>query len=114
MHSGEGDVRAFFDDLEDSVGDAVEIDFQRLTEASSPVETTTENADLSPEQEEALQAAVEHGYYETPREIDVGGLAERLDVPRSTLNHRLRRTEEHLAKQRVAEMQSRQRPHSSD
>ncbi|MFB6192390.1 MAG: helix-turn-helix domain-containing protein [Haloarculaceae archaeon] len=114
VHSGDGDVRAFFDDLEESVGDAVEIDFQRLTDASSPVETTTERDDLSPEQQEALQAAVEHGYYETPREIDVGGLADRLDVPRSTLNHRLRRTEEHLAKRRVERMRSRQRPPSSD
>jgi len=114
VHSGEGDVRAFFDDLEESVGDAVEIDFQRLTDASSPVETTTGDDDLSPEQEEALQAAVEHGYYESPGEIDVKGLADRLDVPRSTLNHRLRRAEEHLAKQRVAQMQARQRPPSSD
>ena len=114
VHSGEGDVRAFFDDLEESVGDAVEIDFQRLTDASSPVETTTENADLSPEQKEALQAAVEHGYYESPGEIDVKGLADRLEVPRSTLNHRLRRAEEQLAKQRVAQMESRQRPPSSD
>jgi predicted DNA binding protein len=113
VHSGEGDVRGFFDDLEESVGNAVEIDFQRLTDASSPVETT-EDDDLSSEQAEALQAAVEHGYYETPRETDVGALADRLDVPRSTLNHRLRRAEEHLAKQRVAEMQSRQRPPTSD
>jgi len=114
VHSGEGDVRAFFNDLEESVGDAVEIDFQRLTDASSPVDTTTETADLSPEQEEALQAAVEHGYYESPGEIDVKGLADRLDVSRSTLNHRLRRAEEHLAKQRVAQMQSHQRLPSSD
>ena len=80
----------------------------------SPVETTTESDDLSPKQEEALQAAVEHGYYESPREIDVGGLADRLDVPRSTLNHRLRRAEELLAKERVAQMRSTQQPPSSD
>ncbi len=114
VHSGEGDVRAFFDDLEESVANCVDINFQRLTDASSPVETTPENDDLSAEQEEALQAAVEHGYYESPREVDVGGLADRLDVPRSTLNHRLRRTEEHLAKQRVVQMRSSQRPPTSD
>jgi predicted DNA binding protein len=113
-HSGDGDVRGFFDDLEESVADSVDIDFQRLTDASSPVETTAERDELSPEQEEALQAAVEHGYYESPREIDVGGLADRLDVPRSTLNHRLRRTEELLAKQRVDQMHSRQRQSPSD
>jgi len=114
VHSGEGDVRAFFDELEESVADGIDIDFQRLSDASSPVETTTESVDLSPEQEEALRAAVEHGYYESPREIDVGGLSDPLDVPRSTLNHRLRRAEEHLAKQRVTEIHSRQRPPSSD
>jgi len=114
VHSGEGDVRTFFDELEESVAEGIDIDFQRLSDASSPVETTTESGDLSPEQAEALQAAVEHGYYESPREIDVVGLADHLDVPRSTLNHRLRRAEEQLAKQRVAGMPSRQRPSSSD
>jgi predicted DNA binding protein len=110
VHSGEGDVRGFFDELEENVADCVGIDFQRLTDASSPVGTATEDDELSPEQEEALRAAVEHGYYESPREIDVGGLAAHLDVPRSTLNHRLRRVEEQLAKRRVAELQSDQRP----
>ena len=56
---------------------------------------------LSPKQEAALQTAVEHGYYESPREVDVGELADHLDVPRSTLTYRLRRAEEHLAKQHV-------------
>jgi len=114
IHSGEGNVRAFFNEVEESVGDTVEIDFQRLTDASTPVEATAESDGLSPEQKEALQAAVEHGYYESPGEIDEKGLADRLDVPRSTLNHRLRRAEEHLAKQRVAQMHSRQHPPSSD
>lgn len=114
VHSGEGDIRAFFDDLEASVSDTVEINFQRLADATSPVETATESGDLTPEQAEALEAAVEHGYYESPGEIDEKGLAERLDVPRSTLNHRLRRAEEQLAKQRVVQMRSRHRPPSSD
>ncbi|OYR97966.1 transcriptional regulator, partial [Halorubrum sp. E3] len=48
-------------------------------------------------------AAVEHGYDESPREVDVGGLAGHLDVPRSTLTYRLRRAEERLAKAHVAE-----------
>jgi len=114
VQSGEGGVRAFFDDLEESIGDAVEIDFQRLSDASSPVKPTPESDGLSSQQEEALRAAVEHGYYESPGEIDVKGFAGRLDVPRSTLNHRLRRAEEHLAKQRVAQMHSREQPPPSD
>jgi len=67
VHSGEGDVRAFFDELEERVADGIDVDFQRLTDASSPVETTTGSSDLSPKQEDALRAAVEHGYYESPR-----------------------------------------------
>ena len=73
VHSGEGDVHGFFNDLQESVDDSVDIDFQRLTDAASPVETTAESDGLAPEQEEALQAAVEHGYYESPREIDTSG-----------------------------------------
>lgn len=114
VHSGEGDVWAFFDELEETVADCVTIDFQRLSEASTPVEPTPGSGDLSPAQEQALRAAVEHGYYESPGEIDEKGLADRLDVPRSTLNHRLRRAEEHLAKQHVDELDSRQRPPFSE
>jgi predicted DNA binding protein len=60
------------------------------------------DAGLPAEQDAALRAAVEHGYYETPREVDVGELAAHLDVPRSTLTYRLRRAEEYLAKQYTA------------
>ena len=106
VHSGDGDLRAFFDALEDSVGDCAGLAIDRLTDAASPAETSPASGDLPPEQEAALRAAVEHGYYETPRETDVGGLAERLEVPRSTLAYRLRRAEAHLAEARVSEMQS--------
>ena len=51
VHSGEGDVRAFFDELEERVADGIDVDFQRLIDASSPVETTTGSSDLSPKQE---------------------------------------------------------------
>jgi len=114
VHSGEGDVRAFFDDLEGTVAGCVDVDFRRLTDASSPVDPEPRGGDLSSEQEAALRAAVEHGYYESPRETDAGELADRLGVPRSTLTHRLRRAEEQLAKQWVARLRSRRRPPSSD
>ena len=48
-----------------------------------------------------MTTAVEHGYYETPREIDLSELAEKLDVPRSTLTYRVRRAEAQIAKQFV-------------
>ncbi|MFC7157483.1 helix-turn-helix domain-containing protein [Halomarina halobia] len=52
---------------------------------------------LSPEQDQALRAAVERGYYETPRAIETYDLAESLGVPGSTLSYRLRRAEAKLA-----------------
>ncbi|WP_114578651.1 helix-turn-helix domain-containing protein [Saliphagus sp. LR7] len=103
IHSGEGEVAAFFDALEAAVGDCAQLEMLRTADTTTSAEGVDETQrDLSPEQEAALRAAVEHGYYESPREVDVGELAEHLDVPRSTLTYRLRRAEEHLAKQHVA------------
>ncbi|MGQ3413921.1 helix-turn-helix domain-containing protein [Natrinema sp. LN54] len=103
IHSGEGDVAAFFDDLEAAVGDCAQTEMLRTADTSAPTrETTADPSGLSPDQEAALRAAVEHGYYQSPREVDVGDLADHLDVPRSTLTYRLRRAEEHLAKRYVA------------
>jgi predicted DNA binding protein len=101
LHPGDGDVRAFFDAIEERVGECAELEVERLTEASSSGNAGRDEVDLPPEQEEALRAAVEHGYYETPREVDVGDLAEILGVPRSTLTYRLRRAEAYMAEQRV-------------
>lgn len=106
IHSKSGDVRAFFDDIEAAVEECAEIDIERLTEMQSPPRTNNSGEDLPKEQADALRAAVEHGYYETPRELDVGELADKLDVPRSTLTYRLRRAEAEMAKQRVDEMPS--------
>ncbi|MFO7926437.1 MAG: helix-turn-helix domain-containing protein [Halobacteriota archaeon] len=102
IHSGEGDVTAFFRDLDGAVGDCAKTEMLRTTNTDSTGRTDTGGYELSSEQEAALVAAVEHGYYESPREVDVGGLADHLDVPRSTLTYRLRRAEEHLAKRHVA------------
>ena len=97
IYSGTGDVRAFVDELEVAVGDCATLEIERLREADSPVSS----GDLPAEQEATLRAAVEHGYYETPRTIDAGELADLLDVPRSTVTYRLRRAEAFLARQYV-------------
>jgi len=106
IHAGDGDVAAFFDALGAAVGDCARMEMLRAGDASTPAEAGGEPGGLSPEQEAALRAAVEHGYYESPREVDVGDLAAHLDVPRSTLTYRLRRAEEHLAKRYVAGTQA--------
>jgi predicted DNA binding protein len=99
IHSKDRDVRAFFEGIEAAIGDCAEMRIGRLTDVSAPTyETGADGEGLSADQAAALEAAVEHGYYETPRKVDVGELADRLDVPRSTLTYRLRRAESHLAK----------------
>ncbi|PSP81727.1 transcriptional regulator [Halobacteriales archaeon QS_4_69_225] len=104
IHSGEGDATGFFDELEATVGGGVRMEMLRTAAADGPTGETTDGPDaLSAEQEAALRAAVEHGYYETPREIDVSELADHLGVPRSTLTYRLRRAEAYLAEQHVAD-----------
>jgi predicted DNA binding protein len=103
IHSGNGDVAAFFDALEVAVGECAQMEMLRTADTTTAAGGRDGTpSGLPPAQEAALQAAVEHGYYESPREVDVGELAEHLDVPRSTLTYRLRRAEEHLAKQHVA------------
>lgn len=98
IHSGQGDVGAFFDGLEAAVGTCAEMEMLRTTETEATGRYGHSNRDeLPPEQAAALEAAVEHGYYETPRAVDVGELADHLDVPRSTLTYRLRRAEAQLA-----------------
>ncbi|SDX89721.1 helix-turn-helix domain-containing protein [Halopenitus persicus] len=103
IHSGEGDVAAFFDALRTAVGECARMEMLRTADtAASAGGSEGDRNGLAPEQEAALEAAVEHGYYESPREIDVGELAAHLGVPRSTLTYRLRRAEERLAKAHVA------------
>jgi predicted DNA binding protein len=98
IHSGRGDVGAFFDDLEAAVGTCAEMEMLRTTDTGVTRRYGHgERDELRPEQAAALEAAVEHGYYETPRAVDVGELAEHLGVPRSTLTYRLRRAEAQVA-----------------
>jgi predicted DNA binding protein len=103
IHPDGGDVADFFEALDAAVGDCAKMEMLRTGEAVAGADGN-EGADggLSPEQEAALRAAVEHGYYESPREVDAGELAEHLDIPRSTLTYRLRRAEEQLANDHVS------------
>jgi predicted DNA binding protein len=97
IHAGDGDVGAFFDDLRAAIGDCATLEMLRTADAGAPTGDDASDRGLSPEQEAALEAAVDHGYYETPRAVHLEELADHLEVPRSTLAHRLRRAEEYLA-----------------
>jgi predicted DNA binding protein len=104
IHSGDGDPSGFFADIESAVGEAASTEMLRSAGGAGPTGAIDgAAADLPADQEAALRAAVEHGYYETPRNVDVGELADHLDVPRSTLTYRLRRAEAALAERHVAD-----------
>ncbi len=71
-----------------------------------PTEETTDHtptvvpdarAPLTAKQLETLQAAVDHGYYEVPRETKLKDLADEFDCSHQALSERLRRTHGTLA-----------------
>ncbi|MHC3436664.1 helix-turn-helix domain-containing protein [Natrialbaceae archaeon A-gly3] len=89
-------VGDFFDALGEEVGDCTGMEMLRLTDVDPDSDLEDEGA-LPREQRDALRAAVDHGYYETPRQVELSELAEDLGIPRSTLSYRLRRAEAELA-----------------
>lgn len=90
-------IHSFFDALGDEVGECTGIEMLRLTDLDPDPGGLVDDGSLPDAQREALQAAVDHGYYETPRQIELSDLAAELGVPRSTLSYRLRRAEAELA-----------------
>jgi predicted DNA binding protein len=96
--SGGESVGSFGAALEKAVDGVGGISLLRLTEHSPTGSEQEYNGDRLPAiQRRALHVAVEQGYYETPRKIELGELAAELDIPRSTLSYRLRRAEAALA-----------------
>lgn len=90
-------VHTFFDALGEEVGECTGMEMIRLTEVDPERANADPEASLPDAQRSALRAAVKHGYYETPRQIELSELATKLDIPRSTLSYRLRRAEAALA-----------------
>ncbi len=71
----------------------VNADVQRVTDLT---ETTAAHTRLTPEQQEALAAAFECGYFDIPRGISMEELADELDISHQALSERLRRAYETL------------------
>lgn len=63
-----------------------------------PDERTAPASALSPRQREALEAALEAGYYETPREATHADVAERLDCAANTATVHLQKAEAKLVR----------------
>jgi predicted DNA binding protein len=94
--------RAFRRAIEREIGDTTGVTFVRVGHAE---DATPDDGDpsLPPEQDASMRAAVEHGYYRTPRGIETYELAEELGLPGSTLSYRLRRAEAQLAEAYVTD-----------
>lgn len=56
---------------------------------------------LTDRQQEIVEAAVEAGYYDTPRRCSLTELAEQMDIAKSTCSNTLHRTEEAIIKEYV-------------
>ncbi|MFB6179148.1 MAG: helix-turn-helix domain-containing protein [Halorientalis sp.] len=67
----------------------ISIELQQLY--SPTPSTENPHHDLTPEQREVLATAVEHGYFEVPREITLDELGELLGISDSAASQRLRR-----------------------
>lgn len=70
-------------------------------EVEAVYDTVESGGPLTERQAEVLEAAVEHGYYESPRGIELTELAELLGVRKSTMSVTLRRAEGRLARRFV-------------
>ena len=98
---GKEPIGSFADALRTEIDDIGGMELLRLTEHMPGRDDTINQTsdELSIEQRQALHAAVDHGYYEIPRQIELTDLANELGIPQSTLSYRLQRAEAQLATQ---------------
>ncbi len=86
----------------------VNADVRRVTDLT---EATAAHSRLTPEQQEALSAALERGYFEIPRGISMEELAGELGISHQALSERLRRAYETLVDEEL--QPSTDRPNSN-
>jgi hypothetical protein len=92
----DGKVGLLYDALGANLREGLSFRMGHLRDAEQWGHDSLGSIALPPDQRTAMRAALDHGYYRTPREVTLEELATTLDVPRSTLSYRLRRAEERL------------------
>lgn len=90
-------VGVLYDELAARLREGLSFHMGHLRDADGWQRDSLASVTMPAEQRAALRAAVEGGYYETPRETTLDDLAATLDIPRSTLSYRLRQAETRLA-----------------
>lgn len=87
------------DELEEQ---GIRVDVKRVVEAGRNTDLEVATA-LTDSQEEAINAAYEHGFYDVPRRISLEELAAELDISHQALSERLRRANKVLASEQLGE-----------
>nr|WP_169732158.1 helix-turn-helix domain-containing protein [Halostagnicola larsenii] len=93
---GETKGGEIFDQLQNGLPKGVDISLSQVGSPSAWPSAELSQKNLPYDQRQAIEVAVECGYYGTPREASLGDVAAALDLPKSTLRYRLRRAEEWL------------------
>jgi predicted DNA binding protein len=86
--------------IEDSDQPVLTRDIRQTTE-SADGHVRIDLGELTAKQQQALELAVEAGYYERPRGVDLGELGERLGISKSAVSQRLRAAERKLIENAV-------------
>lgn len=87
------------EEIRENLRDGLSLTVERLGTPPCLREDGRVQRNLTPEQKSALEAAVEHGYYEEPRQHSVTEIAANVSVSSSTFQYRLNRAEAWLARQ---------------
>lgn len=98
LYPGDASVERLFDAIEEDLLDGLSVELSHLRQSGNWSADTRTATDLSATQRATLEAAVEHGYYQRPRNVTVSDLAAVLDEPRSTVQYRLRSAEDLLVR----------------
>lgn len=99
----DGSIGTMHDEIRENLRDGLSLTVERLGEPPCLLEDSRVQRSLTPEQKAALEAALNHGYYEEPRQATVAEIADEVDVASSTFQYRLNRAEAWLAKQFAAD-----------
>lgn len=91
------------DEIRGNLRDRLSLTVERLGTPPCLLEDGRVQQSLTPEQKSALEAAIEHGYYEVPRQRSVTEIAAEVGVSSSTFQYRLNRAEAWLAHQFAAD-----------
>jgi predicted DNA binding protein len=96
-----GGAGELYDQMVENFPEDVSISLAQVSDPTHWGECDRSDTDVSYEQRAAIEAAVDAGYYETPRDTTLAEIADETGIARSTLQYRLQRAESWLAREFV-------------